>query len=467
MNPSGGPDIYDVVVVGGGNAGLCAAISARHLVPRVLLLERAPRHMRGGNTRHTRNIRCAHDKPDAFTPGVYGEAELLADLELVGGGKADLHLARLTVSESASLPDWMASHGVRWQAAIRGTLQLSRTNRFFLGGGTALVNAYYQTADRMGVEVRYEAGVEELHLDGAECRSVLIGSGSAREEIRARAFVAACGGYEANIEWLKRHWGEGAENYAVRGTPYNDGTVLAALLRHGARSVGDPRGFHAIAVDARGPRFDGGIVTRLDSVPFSIVVNREGLRFYDEGEDIWPRRYASWGGLIAAQPGQVAYSIFDAKVLESFMPPLFRPYTASTIGGLAGELGLEARALQTTVAAYNTACAGNERFDPSTLDGLGTRGLSPPKSNWALPIDRPPFYGLPLRTGVTFTYMGVGVDAGGRVQREDGRGFSNLYAAGEIMSGNILATGYLGGFGLTIGTTFGRIAGREAAAHAA
>jgi tricarballylate dehydrogenase len=467
MNRSGGPEIYDVVVVGGGNAGLCAAITARRLVPRVLLLERAPRHMRGGNTRHTRNIRCAHDQADAFTPGVYGEEELLADLARIGGGRVDPDLARLTVRESASLPDWMARQGVRWQPALRGTLHLNRTNRFFLGGGTALVNAYYHTAEKVGVEVRYEAGVEELNVDGAECRSVLVGSRGAREEVRARAFVMACGGYEANIEWLKRHWGEGADNYAVRGTPYNDGTVLAALLRHGARSVGDPKGFHAIAVDARGPRFDGGIVTRLDSIPFSIVVNRDGLRFYDEGEDIWPRRYASWGGLIAAQPGQVAYSIFDSKVLESFIPPLYKPYAAATIGALADELGLEARTMEGTVAAYNTAAAGNERFDPSTLDGLGTRGLSPPKSNWALPIDRPPFYGLPLRTGVTFTYMGVGVDAGGRVQREDGSGFSNLYAAGEIMSGNILSSGYLGGFGLTIGTAFGRIAGREAAAHAA
>jgi tricarballylate dehydrogenase len=275
--------------------------------------------------------------------------------------------------------------------------------------------------------------------------------------------VVAAGGYEANIEWLKRHWGDAADNFIIRGTPYNDGTLLAALMKHGAKSIGDPKGFHAIAVDARAPKFDGGIVTRLDVVPFGIVVNRDARRFYDEGEEIWPKRYAIWGTLIAGQPGQIAYGIVDAKAIDRFLPPMFKPYQANTLEALAPQLSLDPGTFVRTVSEYNHATAGNTELRMEKLDGNSTRGLAPPKSNWAIPIDRPPFYGLPLRPGITFTYMGVTVDERARVVDQSGRAFQNVFAAGEIMSGNILTKGYLGGFGLTIGSVFGRLAGREAA----
>ena len=457
---------YDVIVIGGGNAALCAALAARHVVARVLLLERAPEHMRGGNTRHTRNIRCSHAAADQFFSGAYSEEEHLEDLIGVTGGPANLDLAKLAVRESSKLPAWMSAHGVSWQQPLAGTLHLGRTNRWFLGGGKALLNTYYQTARRMGICVRYDARIEDLVIENGRCDGVRLTNGDTEEFIRCRAVVVAAGGYEANIAWLKKYWGDAADNFIIRGTPYNDGMLLATLLKKGAKAIGDPKGFHAIAVDARAPKFDGGIVTRLDAIPFGIVVNQQGRRFYDEGENIWPKRYAIWGGLIAAQPGQLAFSIVDSKTIDRFLPPMFKPYQADSHEALGAALGLDPKVFAETVAEYNRATSANTEFRIEVLDGVSSRGLAPPKSNWAVPIDRPPFYGLPLRPGITFTYMGVTVDEKARVVDESGKPFANVYAAGEIMSGNILTRGYLGGFGLTIGSVFGELAGREAAANA-
>jgi tricarballylate dehydrogenase len=459
-------ETYDVIVVGGGNAAMCAALSAREGGARVLVLERSPEYERGGNTRHTRNIRCSHAAADQFFSGPYSEEEHLQDLIGVTGGPANVDLAKLAVRESSQLPAWMSAQGVHWQQPLAGTLHLGRTNRWFLGGGKALLNTYYRAAAGKGIEVRYNAHVQNLLIENSRFEGVRLQNGGAEEIIRGRAVVVAAGGYESNIEWLKRHWGDAADNFIVRGTSYNDGTLLAALLNHGAKSIGDPKGFHAIAVDARAPKFDGGIVTRLDVVPFGIVVNREGRRFYDEGEDIWPKRYAIWGTLIASQPGQIAYGIVDSKTIHCFLPPMYKAYEASSLEALAAQLGLPPSIFVNTIKEFNRAAAGNAVTRMEGLDGTCTRGISPPKSNWALPIDQPPYYGLPLRPGITFTYMGVAVDERARVIDQSGRPFQNVYAAGEIMSGNILTKGYLGGFGLTIGSVFGRLAGKEAAANA-
>ena len=285
--------------------------------------------------------------------------------------------------------------------------------------------------------------------------------------MRGRAVVVATGGYEANLEWLKRHWGEAADNFIVRGTPYNDGLMLAALLERGAKPIGDPKGFHAIALDARAPKFDGGIVTRLDAIPFGIVVNRQARRFYDEGEEIWPKRYAIWGGLVAAQPEQMAYCIVDAQTIRRFLPPVFKPYQADTIEGLARACSLDPQALAGTVAEYNRATSGNGPLRIDVLDGNSTRGILPPKSNWALPIDHPPFYALPSASrNYVHLHGGRRWTTRARVLEQSGRPMENVYAAGEIMSGNILTKGYLAGFGLTIGSVFGELAGRSAATHA-
>jgi tricarballylate dehydrogenase len=284
--------------------------------------------------------------------------------------------------------------------------------------------------------------------------------------VKPKAVVVASGGFQANLEWLREAWGPAADNFIIRGTPYARGTVLKVLMGQGVATIGDPTQGHAVAIDARAPKFDGGIVTRLDCVPYSIVVNRDGERFYDEGEDVWPKRYAIWGRLVAQQPGQIAWSIIDAKSEMLFMPSVFPAIKADTIAELAVKLGLDPAAVGATVAQYNAAIQPGT-FQPTSIeDDCRTEGLTPPKTHWARTIDEPPFIGYPLRPGITFTYLGLKVDAVGRVQMDNGTGAENLWAAGEIMAGNILGRGYLAGFGMTIGTVFGRLAGTEAARHA-
>ncbi len=460
---------YDVVVAGGGNAALCAAISARRAGGRVLVLEAAPKFYRGGNTRHTRNMRCAHDSATDFLTGPYSEDEFWEDLLRVTGGQTDEPLARFMIRQSKEILGWITGQGVRFQPSLGGTLNLGRTNSFFLGGGRAMLNALYRTAEDLGVDIRYDSEVVELETDGGRFLAAHVRQGREPDArmavVRAPALVAAAGGFEANIDWLKEHWGAAADNFLIRGTPYNRGTLLRLLLAKGVQPVGDPTQCHAVAVDARAPRFDGGIITRLDCVVFGIVVNRHAERFYDEGEDFWPKRYAIWGRLVAAQPDQIAYILFDAKSLDLFMPSLYPPIQAATIGELAGRLGLDPEALQATVTRFNAAVRPG-RFDHTVFDDCRTEGLSPPKTHWARALDTAPFYAYPVRPGITFTYLGTRVDRDARILMSDGRPSDNMYAAGEIMAGNVLGKGYAAGVGMTIGSVFGRIAGEKAVAHA-
>ncbi len=457
---------YDVLIAGGGNAALCAAITAAEHGARVLVAEAAPKAFRGGNSRHTRNLRTAHGAPTEVLTSAYPVEEYYDDLMRVTAGRTDPHLARMTIEESARLTGWMHARGVRFQQAIGGTLSLDRTNAFFRGGGKALMNAYYLTAARLGVEAVYDAEVTGIEIEGGRFTAARLRHRGFEARVEARALVAAAGGYQANLEWLEEAWGPGARNFLIRGTPYNRGGVLKLLLEAGARQVGDADQCHAIALDARGPKFDGGIATRLDSVPFSIMVNRDCRRFYDEGEDFWPKRYAIWGRLVAKQPDQIAWSIIDAKAEPLFLPPLYPPVRSQTVEGLAEALGLSPAALRATVDAYNAACAKEGPFDPAAHDGRRTTGLTPEKTNWARPIDTPPFVGFPMRPGITFTYMGVGVDDTAALLWADGSRAENIYAAGEIMAGNVLGQGYLAGIGMTIGTVFGLKAGEGAARHA-
>jgi tricarballylate dehydrogenase len=242
--------------------------------------------------------------------------------------------------------------------------------------------------------------------------------------------------------------------------------MLRHLLDLGAEARGNPQGHHAIAVDARSPKFEGGIVTRVDSIPFSIVVNADGERFSDEGEDLWPMRYATWGGLIGQQPGQKVFSIFDSKVVGTFIGGAYPPVVGSSIADLAQKVGLPREQVERTVDEYNHAVADGAAFDPAVRDGCRTVGIEPPKSNWALKIDTPPYHCFPLIPGITFTYLAVAVDRSARVLRSSGEPFENVFAAGEIMAGNILLRGYLAGIGMTIGSVFGIAAGEEAAARA-
>ena len=451
---------YDLLVVGGGNAALCAAMTARQAGASVLLLESAPKTFRGGNSRHTRNLRYLHNSGTSFLTGPYPEAEFFDDLMRVTGGKTNETLARLTIRESDNVGAWMQARGCNFQPAMSGTLHLSRTNAFFLGGGKALMNAYYATAEKLGVVIVYGAEVRDLQIHEGLFHGARVAIDNLEHNVRAKSVVVASGGFQANIEWLKKHWGPAADNFIIRGTPYDRGRMLRVLLDNGAKPVGDPRQGHAVAIDARAPKFDGGIVTRLDCVPFGIVVNNRARRFYDEGEDFWPKRYAIWGRLVAKQPEQIAYAIVDAKAIELFMPSVFPPIQANSIPALAGLLKLDPAQLDQTVATFNAA-ARVGKFDAGQLDDCSTEGLDPPKNHWARPLDTPPFYSYPLRPGITFTYLGVTVDDRARVVLQNDQPCPNIFAAGEIMSGNILGQGYMAGFGMTIGTVYGRIAGKE------
>ncbi|MEC1716072.1 FAD-dependent tricarballylate dehydrogenase TcuA [Schinkia azotoformans] len=452
----------EVLVVGGGNAAMAAALSARDRGAKVLVIERAPHFYRGGNSRLTRDYRCMHLEESEYMMGQYTEEEFLDDLKRVAGGEINESLARLIVRKSAELPDWLESQGVRWQPTLSGTLHLGRTNIFQLGGGKAVMNSYYQTAKKKGIEVLYDAKLEDVVIENNEFKAAKVLIDNKVVIIKAKMIIFACGGFEANIEWHKRYWGEAADNFVIRGTPYNTGNVLEMLLNKGAAQVGEKDAFHAVAVDGRAPKFDGGIVTRLDSVPFGIVVNKNGQRFYDEGEDFWPKRYAIWGGLIARQPDQVAYSIIDSEARSRFLPTVWKPESAPTIKELAGKLGLNPDAVEKTVKDFNNACRpGN--FNPAELDDCKTEGLTPQKSHWALKIEKAPFYAYPLRTGITFTYLAVKVNEEARMIMEDGSITKNMFACGEIAAGNVLRRGYLAGFGLTMGACLGRIAGEVAA----
>ncbi len=453
---------YDVVIVGGGNAALTAAVTAREAGASVLVLEHAPKAMRGGNSRHTRNLRAMHLQPTSVLTEAYGEEEYWDDLLRVTGGQTDEHLARLTIRATQDALPFMERCGVRFQPSLTGTLSLSRTNAFFLGGGKALVNAYYATAEKLGVKVLYDTEVTDIALDDGFVRKLTVISGGFPMEVQAKVVIASSGGFQANIEWLKQGWGEAAENFLIRGTPYAKGRVLKSLLGQGVASVGDASQCHAVAIDGRSPKFDGGIVTRLDCVPFAVVVNKHGQRFYNEGEDVWPKRYAIWGRLVAQQPDQVAYAIIDARSERLFMPSVFPAIKAASVGELAVKLGLDPAAVTATINEFNAACQPGA-FDSGKLDGVHTEGLEPPKTNWARAITEAPFIGYPLRPGITFTYLGVKVNDRAQVIMEDGRPAGNLFASGEIMAGSILGKGYLAGFGMAIGTVFGRIAGQEAA----
>jgi tricarballylate dehydrogenase len=454
----------DVLVIGGGNAALCAALMAREAGASVLMLEAAPKAWRGGNSQHTRNLRCMHNAPQDVLVAAYPEEEYWQDLLKVTGGQTDEHLARLVIRASSNCRDWMRGHGVHFQPPLSGALHVARTNAFFMGGGKALVNAYYRSAERLGVQIRYETPVTSVELDGDRFEAVRTEAG---ERITAKSCVLAAGGFESNREWLREAWGQNergewpADNFLIRGTRFNTGVLLKHMIDAGVDTIGDPSQSHCVAIDARAPLYDGGICTRIDCVSLGVVVNREAKRFYDEGEDFWPKRYAIWGRLVAQQPGQIGYSIIDQKAIGRFMPPVFAGVTANTLAELASRLGLPERAFVHTVEAYNTACRPGS-FDHTALDDCRTEGLTPAKTHWARPIDTPPYYGYALKPGVTFTYLGLKVNDKSAVHF-GGRPSPNLFVAGEMMAGNVLGQGYTAGVGMSIGTAFGRIAGTQAA----
>ncbi|MGX2971977.1 FAD-dependent tricarballylate dehydrogenase TcuA [Helicobacter sp. T3_23-1059] len=466
---------FDIVVIGGGNAALCAAISAKEQDSslKIALLESSPKKWRGGNSQHTRNLRSMHDAPTDVLTSTYSEDEFFDDVFKVTKGQTNEKYARFVISKTPQIVEWAKKNGVRFQPSMRGTLHLGRTNAFFLGGGKSLVNAYYHTAENLGIKIFYQHEALELKSDSSENISeVLVFDKEQNTQIRfhAKAFVIASGGFESNLEMLENAWGECARNFIIRGTKFNQGKMLNALKNINAKIIGDPTQGHMVAIDARTPKYDGGIASRVDCVSLGIVVNSAGKRFYDEGEDFWPKRYAIWGRLVAQQEGQIAYSITDSKVQSAYMPSLFPPIVADSIAELASKLNndknlamnIDEKELENTIKEYNQKVIDGE-FNHTVQDNCHTQGLSIEKTHWALKIDTPPYYCYPLRPGVTFTYMGVKVNMDGQVHKDDDSLFGNLFAAGEIMAGNILTQGYVAGFGMSIGSVFGRLCGVGAA----
>jgi tricarballylate dehydrogenase len=445
--------VIDVLVVGGGSAALAAAISARRKGASVRLIEQAPFALRGGNTRHARNFRLAHDGPSRFVRGGYDEPQFFRDLVHVSRGPINVPLARCLIRSSAGLADWLVDNGVRLQDPATSKMPYTRRTAFPLGGGKAMINALYATAAQLGVTIDYDSELVGLALgEDRTCRAD-IARGGQIERVAAKTAVICAGGHQANTGWLREDFGAAADGFMVRGTPYATGSALRLLLDAGARAVGNPTQCHMVAVDARGPRFDGGIVTRITAIPHGIVVDRNCRRFADENGNLAKTHFAEWGARISERPGQIAYLILDADGLARSRPAALPPIQADDVAALAAKLQLDPVALEAAVRDFNAASSGGDERSP--------------KPCAALPLTVPPFSCYPMRPGITFMHYGVAVDADLRVLRQDDSPAAPLFAAGMIMAANVLSEGYLAGLGVTISVVSGRLAGEAAARQAA
>ena len=458
---------FDVLVIGGGNAALCAAISARRAGASVLVLEGAPKFYRGGNTRHTRNMRCAHDAATDILTGPYTEQEFWDDLLRVTGGQTDEELAKFMIRESKDILDWIVEQGVRWQPSLGGTLSLGRTNSFFLGGGRAMLNALYLTAEKLGVEILYDAEVTDLDIeDGMFLSATLKQPIDGVSEIRASTLVAAAGGFEANIEWLKQYWGEAADNFLIRGTPYNRGSILKMLL---AKGVQDSRRSHAMPCGGdRRPRAEirrrHHHAARLGRVRHRRQQARPALLRRGRGHLAEALRDLGPAGGRAARPDRLHH-------LRCQRAPQLHADAVSADRGRhdrrarrqarprSGRAGKDRRRIQRRGAARHLRPHHPRRLPhrrpDAAEDALGAQDR-----------DARPIYAYPVRPGITFTYLGTRVNKQSRMLMKDGKPSANMFAAGEIMAGNVLGKGYAAGIGMTIGSVFGRVAGREAARNA-
>jgi tricarballylate dehydrogenase len=487
---------YDVVVAGAGNAGLCAALAAREQGARVLVLERAPEHLRGGNTYFTGgrfrfpyggidDIRklipdLSDAEAAAIDVGAYPERQMYDDMMRVSEGLADERLIDLVVTRAHATVGWMRERGVRWVLQYgRQAFESSGVRRFWggliteaVGAGKGLSDAQFAIAERAGVEVAYETQATALRSDErGRVSGIIARTPEGTRTIEARAVVLACGGFEANAEMRARYLGPGWELVKVRGTRFNTGDGIRMALDAGAMPYGHWSGCHAVAWDVNAPPYGNrsiGDLYQKHSYPFGIVVNVRGERFVDEGADFRNYTYARYGREILRQPQRAAFQIFDAKVAhllrDEYRIAQVTKAEAETIGGLADALGIDGPGLERTVRAFNAAVRDGA-FDPTALDGKRTEGIMPPKSNWALPIDTPPFAGYAVTCGITFTFGGLRVDDSARVLDADERPVRGLYAAGELVGG-LFYFNYAGGSGLTAGAVLGRIAGEAAAREA-
>jgi tricarballylate dehydrogenase len=486
-------DAYDVIVVGGGNAALCAALSARELDARVLLLERAPEEERGGNSAFTEGLmRFVYDGPadiQALSPdigpqemksdfGAYSEENFFDDMARITLSRTDPDLCEVLVRQSQATLHWMRKHGVRFvpqfgrQAfKVDGKFKFSGgTVLAASGGGRGLVDALYQAATRAGIHVVYDAWVKDLLVTDHGVSGVFLNIGGIGKSVAARSVVLACGGFEANAAWRAKYLGPGWDCAKVRGTKYNTGDGLAMALRIGAQPAGNWSGCHSVGWERYAEDFGNfsafGDYQR-NSYQFSIIVNTEGKRFLDEGADFRTNTYAKYGRMILQQPGQCAWQIYDATVTHLLQPEYRARRTtkvvAQTIEELASKIDeVDGGQLLMTIHEFNAAVRHDIPFRPMVKDGRGTVNLKIAKSNWANPIERPPFEAYPVTCGITFTFGGLGINARAQVKDMNHRPIDGLYAAGEMVGG-LFYFNYPGATGLTSGAVFGRLAGQNAA----
>jgi tricarballylate dehydrogenase len=488
----------DVIVVGAGNAGLCAAHAAAEQGARVLVLEKAPEEWTGGNSYFTAGaIRTVHggledvlsvvepvdaERAEATELAPYTQEDYRSDMLRLTEGRCDRELVGLLVDDSRATLGWLAEKGLRLRLMYdRQSYAVDGRHVFWGGlhvgtvdGGEGLIEGHLAAASRAGVEVRHEHAVSGLverpggGVGGVRCRV-----GDERVEVAAPAVVAAAGGFESDPRMRAAHLGPNWDVAKVRGTPYNTGEVLDAMLTAGALPYGNWSGCHSIAWDAAAPATgDRTLTNRLSrqSYPLGLVVNRRGRRFLDEGADFRNYTYARYGAEILRQPGAIAAQLFDARTLPLLRPdeyeaPGVSRVEAQTPAELADALGFDREGLERTLSEYNAAVT-DAPFDPAVKDGKRTRGIDPPKSNWALPLTEPPLLGFPVTCGITFTFGGVRVEQSGRVLDRGGRPILGLYAAGELVGG-LFFHNYPGGTGLMSGAVFGRRAGAAAALRAA
>ncbi|PWB65104.1 MAG: tricarballylate dehydrogenase [Bradyrhizobiaceae bacterium] len=487
---------WDVIVVGAGNAALCAAISATEQGAKVLVLEKAPEDERGGNSLFTAGgFRFVHDGLDDLRGDILqdlSEAEVaqivlpplskdtyIDDLMRVTENNSDEELADILIGRSRDTMRWMRGHNVRFIPMFgRQSYKVDGKHHFYggvnieaVGGGWGLVDQLMKAAERRGVTIRYDTRLVNLIQDRKGVVTGVTAKGpDGFEDLHGRSVVLACGGFEANPEMRVRFFGPGWELCRVRGTRHNTGDGIRAALEIGAQPFGGWSTCHAVAWDISAPPF--GDRTVLDnfqkhSYPIGIVVNMRGERFLDEGADYRNHTYAKYGREIMKQPKRAAVQIFDAKTIgmvrDEYRIRQVTKAEADSIAELAQKLEIDVEGLTRTVEDFNRACQpGN--YNPSILDGKGTKGITPPKSNWALPIDTPPYTGFVVTCGITFTFGGLRINANGEVLDLVDRPIPGLYAAGELVGG-IFYENYLGGAGLMSGAVFGRLAGQSAGQH--